>query len=45
MRGTSLFVLIFYIIIAKVVLDRWKGANEILKTSFSGGSQVIKTLS
>lgn len=45
MRGQSIFALIFFIIFAKVVLDRWKGANELLKTGSAGSVNVIKALS
>lgn len=45
MRGQSIFALIFFIIFAKVVLDRWHGANELLKTGGSSGVNIIKALS
>lgn len=40
----DIFTLIFFLILASLVLRYWKGANELFKTGFSGGNAIIKTL-
>ena len=40
----DLFTFIFFLILVSLVLRYWKGANELLKTTFGGSNSIIKTL-
>lgn len=43
-EGAGAFFLIFYLILAYLVLSHWQGANSLFSTGVTGGGTIIKDL-